>query len=160
MYASEAQRGYFHAHKAELEKQGVDVDEWDRASKGKELPARAAKEKTMKKNLMSAISGLSAAHGADHGDGKDGHHDGKDGHHDGHDGKKKDGAKKKPKVVNLGKGGSFTVHSGKLHEHLGIPKGEKIGQARINKALHSTNPEVRHEAASAKGLTHMHHGGK
>lgn len=39
-YVSEAQRGYFHAHKAELESQGVDVGEWDRASKGKKLPKK------------------------------------------------------------------------------------------------------------------------
>ena len=40
-YASKAQQGYFHAHKTELEKQGVDVGEWDSASKGKSLPERA-----------------------------------------------------------------------------------------------------------------------
>jgi hypothetical protein len=40
-YESKAQAGYFHTHKAELEKQGVDVGEWDRATKGKHLPARA-----------------------------------------------------------------------------------------------------------------------
>lgn len=39
-YKSLAQAGYFHAHKAELEKQGVDVDEWDAASKGKKLPEK------------------------------------------------------------------------------------------------------------------------
>jgi hypothetical protein len=39
-YVSAAQRGYFHAHKKELEKQGVDVSEWDRASKGKKLPKK------------------------------------------------------------------------------------------------------------------------
>lgn len=33
-YVSRAQQGYFHAHKDELERQGVDVDEWDAASKG------------------------------------------------------------------------------------------------------------------------------
>lgn len=42
-YKSEAQRKYFHAHRAELERQGVDVDEWDRASKGKHLPNKAKK---------------------------------------------------------------------------------------------------------------------
>lgn len=39
-YESKAQQGYFHAHKAELEKMGVNVDEWDEASKGKKLPER------------------------------------------------------------------------------------------------------------------------
>lgn len=37
-YVSVAQRGYFHAHRKELEKKGVNVSEWDEASKGKKLP--------------------------------------------------------------------------------------------------------------------------
>lgn len=41
-YRSQAQAGYFHTHKAELEREGVDVDEWDAATKGKHLPRRAA----------------------------------------------------------------------------------------------------------------------
>jgi hypothetical protein len=40
-YKSEAQRRYFHANEDKLRKQGVDVSEWDRASKGKPLPERA-----------------------------------------------------------------------------------------------------------------------
>lgn len=44
-YVSNAQRKYFHAHKAELERQGVDVDEWDQASKGKDLPEHKKKKK-------------------------------------------------------------------------------------------------------------------
>ena len=39
-YKSLAQERYFHAHKARLEKQGVNVAEWDAASKGKKLPRR------------------------------------------------------------------------------------------------------------------------
>ena len=39
-YVSQAQEGYFHTHKAELEKQGVNVGEWDAATKGKHLPHR------------------------------------------------------------------------------------------------------------------------
>jgi hypothetical protein len=42
-YVSDAQRKYFHANKQRLEAQGVDVDEWDRASKGKKLPERKRK---------------------------------------------------------------------------------------------------------------------
>ena len=42
-YASAAQRGYFHAHKAALEAQGVNVSEWDQASKGKKLPYHVKK---------------------------------------------------------------------------------------------------------------------
>jgi len=33
-YVSRAQQGYFHAHRRQLERQGVSVDEWDQASKG------------------------------------------------------------------------------------------------------------------------------
>lgn len=57
--------------------------------------------------------------------------------------------------VDLGKHGSFDVHPGALHEALGIPRDEPLGQERIDKALHSKKPNVRHMAASAKGLTHM-----
>jgi hypothetical protein len=39
-FVSQAQAGYFHTHKAQLEKQGVDVDEWDAATKGKTLPKK------------------------------------------------------------------------------------------------------------------------
>ncbi len=46
-YKSQAQAGYFHTHKAQLERQGVNVDEWDAATKGKHLPEMAAvKQKT------------------------------------------------------------------------------------------------------------------
>jgi len=39
-YKSKAQEGYFNANKAKLEKQGVNVDEWNSASKGKKLPKK------------------------------------------------------------------------------------------------------------------------
>ncbi len=39
-FKSEAQRGYFEANKKRLESQGIDVREWERASKGKDLPKR------------------------------------------------------------------------------------------------------------------------
>ena len=42
-YKSEAQRKYFHAHEKELEKQGVNVAEWDSASNGKKMPKKASK---------------------------------------------------------------------------------------------------------------------
>jgi len=67
-------------------------------------------------------------------------------------------AAKKVTTVNLGKKGSFKVHKGALHAALGIPQGEKIGQARITAALHSNKPSVRRMAASAKGLTSMSKG--
>lgn len=39
-YASKAQQRYFHANRAELERQGVDVDEWDRETNFKSLPEK------------------------------------------------------------------------------------------------------------------------
>lgn len=44
-FKSEAQRRYFEANKAKLERQGVDVKEWEDASKGLKLPERAPKAK-------------------------------------------------------------------------------------------------------------------
>jgi hypothetical protein len=43
-YKSQAQAAYFNIHKKELEKQGVDVNEWNEASKGKSLPKHASKK--------------------------------------------------------------------------------------------------------------------
>lgn len=43
-YQSKAQAAYFNIHKKELEAKGVDVDEWNRASKGKKLPEHKAKK--------------------------------------------------------------------------------------------------------------------
>jgi hypothetical protein len=45
-YASDAQRRYFNVpeNKRKLQSQGVDVDEWNEASKGKDLPERAKKK--------------------------------------------------------------------------------------------------------------------
>jgi hypothetical protein len=40
-YKSLKQMRYFNAHRKELEKQGVDVNEWNAASKGKQLPEKA-----------------------------------------------------------------------------------------------------------------------
>lgn len=37
-YKSKAQAAYFNIHKKELEKQGVNVDEWNSSSKGQSLP--------------------------------------------------------------------------------------------------------------------------
>ena len=39
-YKSLAQQAYFHANKQKLEKQGVNVGEWDAASKGAKLPEK------------------------------------------------------------------------------------------------------------------------
>lgn len=44
-YKSRAQAAYFNTHKKQLERQGVDVNEWNAASKGKKLPKRVSKKK-------------------------------------------------------------------------------------------------------------------
>ena len=49
-YKSKAQEAYFNANRAKLEKEGVNVDEWNAASKGKKLPEKADLSK-MKKPL-------------------------------------------------------------------------------------------------------------
>jgi hypothetical protein len=51
-YKSKAQQAYFNVNKKELEKQGVDVNEWNQASKGKKLPAKVSKLKAMSKRKM------------------------------------------------------------------------------------------------------------
>ena len=57
-YASAAQRAFFNVpeNKAKLEAQGVDVGEWNRASEGKDLPARAKRKKTKKVAVAAVLS--------------------------------------------------------------------------------------------------------
>lgn len=45
-YKSKKQEAYFNVNRAKMEKQGVDVDEWNQASKGKKLPTKVAKGKS------------------------------------------------------------------------------------------------------------------
>lgn len=47
-YKSRAQAAYFHEHAKELEKQGVNISEWDATSKGKKLPKHVKKSKKKK----------------------------------------------------------------------------------------------------------------
>ena len=49
-YVSNAQRKYFHTNKAKLEAQGVNVGEWDKATKGRKLPNK------IKNNKMKNVS--------------------------------------------------------------------------------------------------------
>lgn len=44
-YKSKAQAAYFNIHKKELEKQGVNVDEWNKSTKGKKLPKKSKRKK-------------------------------------------------------------------------------------------------------------------
>ncbi len=39
-YVSDSQRRFFNANRGQLEHQGVDVDEWNQSSKGKDLPEK------------------------------------------------------------------------------------------------------------------------
>ena len=48
-FKSKAQAAYFNIHKKKLEKQGVNVDEWNQSSKGMKLPKKVSKLKSMKK---------------------------------------------------------------------------------------------------------------
>jgi hypothetical protein len=43
-YKSKAQEKFFNANRKKLEKQGVNVAEWNAASKGKKLPKKAKKK--------------------------------------------------------------------------------------------------------------------
>lgn len=64
-------------------------------------------------------------------------------------------SKHKTKTVDLGEKGSWTSHPGRLHRELGVPQGEKLGTARIESALSSTNPQTRRDARAAKGYMGM-----
>lgn len=44
-YKSQAQRKYFNANRKKLERQGVNVSEWNSSSKGRKLPKRAKRKK-------------------------------------------------------------------------------------------------------------------
>ncbi len=44
-YKSKAQEAYFNVNKKKLEKQGVDVSEWNKSSKGLKLPKKVKKKK-------------------------------------------------------------------------------------------------------------------
>lgn len=54
-YSSEAQRRYFHANADKLKAQGVDVKEWDDASKGKKLPERKKPKPTFTQRVNRAF---------------------------------------------------------------------------------------------------------
>lgn len=47
-YKSQNQAAYFNIHKKQLEAQGVNVDEWNAASKGKKLPKRVKSSQWMR----------------------------------------------------------------------------------------------------------------
>lgn len=47
-----------------------------------------------------------------------------------------------------------------LHKALHVPDGQDIPQAKLDAALHSKNPHVRHMAEMAENFKHMHHAAK
>jgi len=49
-------------------------------------------------------------------------------------------------------------HPGALHKSLHLPKGKKIPESKLEKAIHSKNPLLRKRANLAKTLKKMHHG--
>lgn len=50
-------------------------------------------------------------------------------------------------------------HKGKLHRELGIPTDQNIPHARLESAMHSSDPEVKRDAIRANTMEHWHHGG-
>lgn len=56
-YKSIAQERYFNANRAKLEKQGVNVDEWNSASKGRSLPMKTHKVDLGHKGSFSVKKG-------------------------------------------------------------------------------------------------------
>lgn len=52
-YVSDAQRRYFNANREKLESEGVDVDEWNRKSKGKKLPEKKSMSNKASIDLMA-----------------------------------------------------------------------------------------------------------
>lgn len=66
-YVSRAQQGYFHAHRRELERQGVDVREWDAASKGEhDLPEHTHMAEEKKKVSLGEKGSFEEQPGALH----------------------------------------------------------------------------------------------
>lgn len=53
-----------------------------------------------------------------------------------------------------------TEGKGKLHEHLGVPKDEKIPEDKLEAAKNSKSPTIRKEANLAMTLKGMNHGKK
>jgi hypothetical protein len=61
-YVSKAQRNYFHANRAKLEAQGVDVAGWDRETGDRPVPERVGKPKSQRlKGQQKTQSGRKAS---------------------------------------------------------------------------------------------------
>lgn len=55
-YVSDAQRRYFNVNRSKLEAQGVNVQEWNDASKGKSLPEHVANGMKKKHPSLSKMA--------------------------------------------------------------------------------------------------------
>lgn len=64
-----------------------------------------------------------------------------------------DEKKKKKKFIKAAVAGG----KGKLHEHLHVPKGEKIPEKKLEAAAHSKSPTIKKEAVLAKTLKGFNH---
>ena len=62
-YKSKAQAAYFHIHKKELERQGVNVGEWDAASKGMSLPGKKAQGRRREQTQSDKVHAAYLARG-------------------------------------------------------------------------------------------------
>jgi hypothetical protein len=54
-FKSEAQRRFFNANRAKLEKQGVNVDEWNNSSKGQHVPEHVGDRKNFHKFVKDKV---------------------------------------------------------------------------------------------------------
>jgi hypothetical protein len=51
-------------------------------------------------------------------------------------------------------------HEGRLHKDLNVPVGQPIEAAKLEEALHSSDPVVRKRGQFAKNAHHFHHPNK
>jgi hypothetical protein len=62
-YKSLKQERYFNANRAKMEAQGVDVDEWNSASKGMKLPVRVKSSLPKAYHAADSRRGIKPSHG-------------------------------------------------------------------------------------------------
>lgn len=62
-----------------------------------------------------------------------------------------------PKAMNGGWMSGAVKHPGALHRTLGVPAGQKIPAAKLERAEHSPNPLTRKRASLAETFRNAHH---